>query len=562
MKKKSLLSLVLTLILVLSLTACGSAANTAKTESAAPAEATEAAQQSEVKSEAQPAEAAEAPAETQEVQEAEAQPAETAEAEAPAEAAGEQKIYYGADSWMYASLNPHIDYQGWMDIGYGNVEMLFHIEPNGDVVPWLAEEATSNEDGSEWTIRLKDNVTFSDGTKVDAEQVIANFEDLYEKNTRYGFLEGAQYEAADDLTVVVTLAEPYFTLPNDLADPDASIIKIGEGEDLDLAPISTGAFVVTEFIPEKKVVLAKNENYWNGEPKIDGAVITYVPEQDSQTMAMQNGEISSLYSPSAEAIEIFGADPDNYDIVYSATSRLYMYYLNFETLEESQRKAIIQAVSVDDFATVMNGLVVPANGPFLSETAFGKSTGQPHSIDEAKATLEADGYTLNAEGYYEKNGVVPELRLCYYPARSLDKLATLMQEQLKKAGIKAVPESHEDPDAEYVTTGDFEIGLYNLVSAPSGDPYYFLNLCMGDGPYNAGHYENAEVREMLSQLAGESDTAKRAELANAMVQQSIDDNAYGYLGFVVKATVLKKGVSNVGEDNPYHGGLNVDSVME
>ena len=229
-----------------------------------------------------------------------------------------EKIYYAADSWMYPSLNPHIDYQGWMDIGYGNVEMLFHIEPDGSVVPWLAEDAVSNEDGSVWTIHLKDNVVFSDGTKVDAAQVIANLEDINEKNSRYGF---------------VKLAAPYYTLPNELADPDASIIKMGDGEDLDLAPISTGAFVVTEFVPEQKVVLAKNENYWNGEPQIDGAVIRYVPQQDSQTMAMQNGEISSLSSPSAEALEIFGADPDNYEIVYSATSRLYMYYLNFETLE-------------------------------------------------------------------------------------------------------------------------------------------------------------------------------------------------------------------------------------
>ena len=170
----------------------------------------------------------------------------------------QEKIYYAADSWMYPSLNPHIDYQGWMEIGYGNVEMLFHIEPDGSVVPWLAEDAVSNEDGSVWTIHLKDNVVFSDGTKVDAAQVIANLEDIAEKNSRYGFLDGAEYEAEDEFTVAVTLTEPYYTLPNDLADPDASIIKMGEGEDLDLAPISTGAFVVTEFIPEQKVVLAKN----------------------------------------------------------------------------------------------------------------------------------------------------------------------------------------------------------------------------------------------------------------------------------------------------------------
>jgi peptide/nickel transport system substrate-binding protein len=557
MKIKSFLAVTASVMLAFSLTACGSSNNPGAASSAQSSEKTEEAAAQAVN---EAIDEAAAQAVDEAIEEAAVSEETTAYEETTV--TGEPVIYKAADSWMYASLNPHVDYQGWMEIGYGNVEMLFHIEPDGSVVPWLAKDCSSNDDGTVWTITLKDNVTFSDGTKVDADQIALNLEDLREKNSRYGFLEGAEFKSLDDTTLEITLKEPYFTVPNDLADPDSSIIKIAEGEDLDLAPISTGAFVVTEFVPEQKVILEKNENYWNGEPKIDGAEFTLVPEQDSQTMAMQNGEISALGSPSAEAIEIFGADPDNYDIAYAATSRLYMYYLNFETLEESQRKAIIEAVSADDFVTIMNGLIVPADGPFLPNTAFGKSSGQEHSLEKAKEILEADGYTLNDEGFYEKDGKVQELRLCYYPARSLDKLATLMQEQLAKAGIKAIPESHEDPDAEYVTTGDFEIGLYNLVSAPSGDPYYYLDLVMGDGPYNAGHYENAEIKDKLAQLSKEKDPEKRAELANAMVQQSIDDNAYGYLGFLVKATVLKKGVHNVGEDNPYHGGLNVDSVIE
>ena len=239
-----------------------------------------------------------------------------------------------------------------------------------------------------------------------------------------------------------------------------------------------------------------------------------------------------------------------------------MYFLNFKTLDAAQRKAIIAAVTADDFVTVMNGLVEPAEGPFLSSTAFGDATAPEHGLDIAKAAMEEGGYTLNADGYYEKDGTVPVLRLCYYPARSLDKLAALMQEQLKAAGIKAEVQSYEDPDAGYITTGDFEIGLYNLISAPSGDPYYFLNLTMGSGAYNAGGYENEEVAAALAELAVEKDPGKRAELAKQMVQTAIDDDAYGYLCFLVKATILQKGVRNIGEDNAYHGGLTVDSVME
>ena len=84
---------------------------------------------------------------------------------------------------------------------------------------------------------------------------------------------------------------------------------------------------------------------------------------------------------------------------------------------------------------------------------------------------------------------------------SLDKLATLIQEQLRQVGIQAEVSSYEDPDAGYVTTGNYDIALYNLVAAPSGDPYYFLDLTMGSGSYNAGGYQNPEILAMLDQMA-------------------------------------------------------------
>ena len=477
-------------------------------------------------------------------------------------AADGEKIFRGAASWMDPTLNPHVDYQGWDVFTYGCTEMLFHIEPDGSVVPFLAESAEANEDASVWTITLKEGVTFSDGTPLTAEQVILNLKDLTEKNSRFGYLADAEMTAESELVVSVALKAPYITFKNDLADPDTAMIKMGEGEDIEMSPICTGPFVVTAFTPEQEVTLVKNENYWNGEPKIDGVHYTLVAEQDTQTMAMQNGEICALSSPSAEALEIFGAEPDLYDIVYAPTSRLYFYFLNCDTLDADVRKAVIRAVSADNFVTVMGGLVEPAAGPFLSDTAFGKVQAPEHSTEAAAEILAAAGYEKNGDGIFEKDGQALVLRLCYYPARSLDKLAALMQEQLKKAGIQAEVQSYEDPDAGYITTGDFDIGLYNCISAPSGDPYYFLNLTMGDGSYNAGHYQNDEIKALLAELSAENDAEKRAELANQIIEKAMADDAYGYLAFTMQATVLQKGVRNIDEDNPYHGGVNVNTVME
>ena len=362
--------------------------------------------------------------------------------------------------------------------------------------------------------------------------------------------------------MTVALTEPYLTLPNDLADPDTGIVKMGPEEDIDQKPITTGPFRVESFQPEKEVVMVKNEQYWNGEAQIDKAIFTYVPDPDTQLMAFQNGEASVLSSPTAAALEMLQKEPDRYTVCSAATSRLYFYYLNCKTLSEPVRKAINLAVDPEEFAQLMNGMVQTSAGPFLASAAYGKAEKPARDPEAARQALEADGYRLNQDGYYEKDGSVLSLQLCYYPARSLDKLAALMQQQLRQAGILAEVSGYEDPDSAYVTTGNFDIGLYNVVAAPSGDPYYFLDLTMGTGSYNAGGYENPEIRAMLQELAAEPDSGRRAELANKIVQTAIDDNAYGYIGHVKKITVLQKGVSQVGEDNPYHGGLNAESKME
>ena len=176
----------------------------------------------------------------------------------------------------------------------------------------------------------------------------------------------------------------------------------------------------------------------------------------------------------------------------------------------------------------------------------------PVDTDKAKELLEADGYKLGADGIYEKDGEKLSIDIAYYAARSLDTLALLIQEQLAAIGVDSTLSVYEDPDSTYIATGDFDLALYCSIADKSGDPLYFIDSTLSDGGYyDCGGFDDDHCQELIDQLRYEIDPAKRADLANEIVQIAIDDNAYGYVGLFNHTTVLRNGVSGFAENLPF-----------
>jgi len=455
-----------------------------------------------------------------------------------------------AESFAYPSLDAHKDYYGWYTSIYGLTETLFKMDDNSVAQPWLAEKAVN--DGKTWTITLKDGICFSNGNAVTADMVVRNLQRTAKENDRFTYLAKFTMKAADDKTITITTPDVYPTMINDLASPELGIMDLDNTKDFDKAPIGTGPFVISSFEPEGTVKVVRNDKYWGGDVKLAGATFLYMQEDDPKQMAMQNGEIDGYTSVTAAALETFQKDPDTYKITVVPATRLQFYALNENRLSANIREAINLTVDKDAIAKYLKGTVSAATGPFSANTAYGKATVPAVDTAKAKSLIEADGYKLNAGGIYEKDGKPLQLNICYYAARSLDTLATLMQEQLKAVGIDSKLTVEEDPDATYITTGDFDIALYCMIADKSGDPYYFIDAVLRqDSRWAIAGFHSDECEKLINQLQYETDAAKRAELANQIVQISIDDNAFGYVGLFNKTTVLHAGVTGYAETCPF-----------
>ena len=456
-----------------------------------------------------------------------------------------------AASFAYPSLDVHKDYYGWYTSIYGISEALFKLDDTAKTVPCLAEEAVS--EGTTWTIKLKDGVTFSNGDPLTADMVVKNLQRIADVNERFAYFGDYEMTTPDDKTIVIdTGKDVYPMLKNDLASPEFGIIDLDATEDFDNNPICTGPFVIQEFNPEGDVTVAKNEAYWGGDVKLDGAIFYYMQEDDPKLMAMQSGEIDCYNSVSSSALEAYAQEPDKYNVTSVDGTRLQFYILNENTLNDKVREAINLTVDKDAIAEYLKGTVSAAHSPFPDSTAYSKVKIPPVDTDKAKKLLEDDGYTLGDDGIYEKDGKKLKINIAYYAARSLDTLAVLIQEQLKAIGIDSELTVEEDPDATYIATGDFDLGLYCMISDKCGDPEYFIDSTMSDGAYyNVGGFKSGKAQAMIDELKKTVDPAKRADLANKIVQIAIDDNAFGYVGLFNHTTVMKPGVSGFAETSPF-----------
>ncbi|OYP06797.1 ABC transporter substrate-binding protein, partial [Lachnotalea glycerini] len=211
-------------------------------------------------------------------------------------------------------------------------------------------------------------------------------------NARFTYFTKYTYEVVDDKTFKIVTGEPYPTLLNDLASPELAIVDLDESGDMATQLVATGPFVVSTFEPGGTITVEKNQQYWDGAVQLDGAEFYYMPESSTSLLAMQNGEIDTYTSVTADAAKTLEQEQDRYQLSTVSATRLQFYILNQNRLSDSVRKAINLTVDSSDIEKYLNGSVSATVGPFSSKAAYGQVTKDSVDINAAKLLLEEEGY--------------------------------------------------------------------------------------------------------------------------------------------------------------------------
>ncbi|WP_096190523.1 nickel ABC transporter substrate-binding protein [Evansella halocellulosilytica] len=429
---------------------------------------------------------------------------------------GEDKHIHFLYNFSTNSLDPHVD-TSYVPLRAGITETLVRLdEENLTVEPWLAE-GWEGEDGINWTIELREDVSFHNGREMDAAAVKASLERAIDESVAMRNALKIDEIKADGHTLEITTTEPFPEFISELVNPNVSIIDVSE-EDVLNRPIGTGPFELEEFVPGSRLELTRYDHYWDGASNLDGVTFSFNEDANARSLALRSGQVDIVYRPEVESLETLEQE-EGIHVESTATFRVHQMTMNVqrESLKDvNVRRAVDALIDRQEIVdTILLGHAEVAVGPFLPSLPFAPTYEQrPSGADVAVEYLEEAGYTLE-NGMMQKDGEPLTLTLLTYPARAdLPLIAEVFQSDAKQIGIDVEIKQIDIPEEYMASNRDWDIATYSNLTAPRGDAGYYLNATYHPkGALNFSGAEEEELTEMIDELNQTVNQEERAILA-------------------------------------------------
>ncbi|MGI6691211.1 MAG: ABC transporter substrate-binding protein [Clostridiales bacterium] len=453
---------------------------------------------------------------------------------------------------------------------------LVRYTQDGGVTPELAESYEITEDGTVYTFKIREGITFHDGTVCDANAILWNFErqmgdnataDMPYAESCFGNIVKA--EAPDPLTFVVTLAEPSSSFLMNCAMRIAMGIVSptaweADPEGFARNPVGAGPYKFGEWVSGQYVTMPANEDYILGAPTNAMVVVRFIPESATRTSEMLSGGIDIMGDIALDDIAVLKA-ADNVKVI--ATPGTNIGYLAFADYEKNElfsdirlRQAIAHALDMDAINAGLYGEDMVTAKSILPPTMIGgdgEFSLPEYNPEKAKELMaEAgypDGFSFTLLTYNVSKG--------YNPAG--ERLAVQVQAELAKVGIdcKIVIE----PWSEFITSMYAETPDYDAIvagwGAAANDAAYMLQLLesvnAGVGCNHSG-YSNPEYdalvnkgRKAASFEEAAAYYAQAAQLANEDLPVIPMGHGTGYSAASIKIINADEVVGGWGVNNDY-----------
>ena len=246
---------------------------------------------------------------------------------------------------------------GAQDIWLNACENLFEINEESELVPVLAESWQVSDDEKTVTVKLREGVTFHDGTPFNGEAVAFFFNEAKAKEFIYmSLLEGFDHaDAPSENEVAFHLNAPFAALLPNLAYKPLCIFsptayqELGE-EGMATKIVGTGPFVHQEYVKGEYNLFVKNENYWQeGLPYLDSLRMLVVPDPATRTAMLESGEIDRTVQISDFDLPRLEANPELIVRTLASTRQFYVVLNHMKAPFDNQAVRIaLNLVGVDE----------------------------------------------------------------------------------------------------------------------------------------------------------------------------------------------------------------------
>lgn len=443
-------------------------------------------------------------------------------------------------------------------------DSLLAMSPDGELYPGLASAWEANDDFSEFTFTLRQDVTFHDGAPFTAAAVKATFDhivsDAVLESGGKTLLTDHQYvetEVVDDYTAIVKFAAPYPTFLRDAARQWLSISSPTAletyGKDYGRNPVGTGPFRFVRWDAQSQVVLERNPDYnWapefaahQGPALLDQVIFRFLPEAATRLTAFQTGEILVASEPPAlDAIALADAGEGVLE-TFAQPGIPAIMMLNTEkapTDDLNVRKAMILSLNHEEFVqTVFQALGIPAYN-VLSPTTWSydeeAASLYRYNPEEAARLLEEAGWVdSDGDGIRDKDGA--KLTIDYITSPIWEEAFNeLLAGYLTKAGFDVQMRAMDDAGI----AAEGAAGNYNMLYIywTRADPSPLRILFHSDNIDGGAAYTRFRDAE-LDRVLADGDTQIDEEVRKqdyVTAQRIIMENALVLPMFTVNTTYL------------------------
>lgn len=429
-----------------------------------------------------------------------------------AEAAGVLTIGRREDGTTFDPIATAQNVDFWV---FSNVyDVLVRVDKSGaKLQPGLAESWTINEDGNEYTFKIRD-AKFSDGSPITAEDAKFSLSRIRDDagslwSDSYQIIESM--ETPDDHTLVVKLSGPSAPFLASLAMPGASIISKAGMEEMGVEayaenPIASGAFVVDDWLRGDRVILKKNPNFWQAENvSLDGVEWISIPDDNTRILKIQAGEIdAAIFVPFARIADL--KMDTNLKVALDPSTREDHLLINHSHPPLDQkvvRQAIDLAIdkkSIVDAVTFGVGEVAYSYIPKGTLYHYADNLQRPYDPAKAKQMLADAGVEDLTLDYLVRAGDQVD-----------EQIAVLLQQQLAEAGITVNLRKMDSSQTwDMLVAGEYDLSvMYWTMDVVDADQKTTFVLGHDSNENYMTRYNNPKVKELVVAARIEMDPDQR-----------------------------------------------------
>ncbi|CAM3007490.1 ABC transporter substrate-binding protein [Prescottella defluvii] len=417
--------------------------------------------------------------------------------------------------------------------------------------PQLAKSFEESSDHLTWTLKLRDNVTFSDGTPLDANAVVASINRYNQSrgaNSQVYTQMVANTEAKDSSTVVFTLKQQWRTFPAMLAYGHGMIVAPSSQQGDKFTPIGAGPFTVENLQPQELQLKARPD-YWGGAPNLDGLKFVAINAEQPKIEALKTDGVDMIYLRNAETVN---AAKDQFPGYIETVSMSMVGQLNNAEGRPAADPRVRQAIAFAVDPEVLNqrarnGQGMPGTDMFQPWSMWhGETDGITPDAAKAKELLEqakADGFDgkITYVGVNEPNA---------------QQIALAIQAQMNAVGFDVALETTSNitdmvkrlyVDRNY----DMSFGAYSI-SDVAPEIRLFSSLS-STSTNNILGYKNPKMDELLGKVLSAPDDAAKLTAINDIQNLVNTDQPFLTWG---------AGTNFVGwSDNVYRANPTVDGII-